>query len=76
MSIIARHRYDKVGTVYLSIVMCTNVRQTCARTIAVPEEVKCNQQISTGILIAVLCAVFIVSTVVLTTTDICTVWCG
>jgi hypothetical protein len=72
MSIIL-HRYDKVGTVYLSIVMCTNIRRTCARTIAMQRKWSA---ISTGILIAVLRAVIIVSTVVLTTTDICTVWCG
>ncbi len=54
----------------LSIVMCTNVRPTCARTIAVQRKWSA---ISTGILIAVLCAVKIVSSVVQTTTDICTV---
>jgi hypothetical protein len=69
MSII-RHRYNKVGTVYLSSVMCTNTRRTCAWTIAVQRK---SSAISTGMLIAVLCAVVIVSTVVLTTTDICTV---
>ena len=66
---VVRHRKDEVGTVYLSIVKCTNGMGTCTRTIGV----QCGAR-STAVLVAVLCAVVIVSTVVLTTSDICTVW--
>ena len=73
MSII-QQRYNKVGTFYLSIIMCTNVRRTCARTIAVQRKWSA---ISTVYWLPYcVLSLLWVPCVVLTTTDVCTVWCG
>ncbi len=70
ISTMVRHRLDKVGTIYWSIVMYINSRQMCALTFV--GQRKCGA-FGTVVPSAVLCVVVVVSTIVLAT-EICTAW--